>query len=89
MLRACPVKLGGTQTGQPQNTIFQAIQAEEKTEAIDRVFEAGTAGSFLFCNQKQELVHFVWIQFQQRCLKVQTDHSAQLTATPWQRLVSS
>jgi hypothetical protein len=60
-----------------------------KTEAMACVLEVATAGSFLFCNQKQELVHFVCIQIQQRFLKVQTDHSAQLTATPWQPLVNS
>jgi hypothetical protein len=70
------------QTWQPQSTVFQAIQPEEKTEAIDCVLEVGIAGSFLFCNRKQELVHFDWIQVQQRFLKVQTEHSAQLTATP-------
>jgi hypothetical protein len=77
------------QTWQPQSTVFQAIQPEEKAKTIHRVLEVGTAGSFLFCNRKQELVHFVWIQVQQRFLKVQADHSAQLTATPWQRLVNS
>jgi hypothetical protein len=52
---------------------------ERKTE--DCALEVRAAGSLLFCNRKQELVHFVWIQVQQRLLKVQTDHSAQLTAT--------
>jgi hypothetical protein len=77
------------QTRQPQSTVFQTTQAEEKTEVIDCVLELAAARSFLFCNRKQELVHFVWIQVQQRFLKVQADHSAQLTATPWQRLVNS
>jgi ribosome biogenesis protein Tsr3 len=70
------------QSWQPQSSVFQAIQPEEKAKTIHRVLEVGTAGSFLLCNRKHELVHFVWIQVQQRFLKVQTDHSAQLTATP-------
>jgi hypothetical protein len=78
-----------TQTWQAQDTAFQAIQAEEKTEALACAPEAGNAGSFQFCNRKQELVHFIGIKLQQRFLKAQTDHSAQLAATLGQRLVNS
>jgi hypothetical protein len=84
-----PRTAGSSSAVQPQNTIFQAIQAEEEAKTGHRVLEIRTTRSILFCNRQQELVHFVWIQVQQRFLKLQTDHSAQLTATPLLLLVNN
>jgi hypothetical protein len=64
-------------------------QAEEEAKTGHRVFELRTTRSILFCNRKQKLVHFACIQFQQRFLKLQADHSAQLTATPLLLLVNN